>query len=57
MDFTKLSINDLKAMKCDIYEQTQNAQIYLQAINQELEKRAKESQEVKEETKEVKSEV
>lgn len=42
MDLSKLSITELKALKCDVYEAIQQAQLNLQVINEELRKRQEE---------------
>lgn len=42
MDLTRLSITELKALKCDVYEAIQQAQLNLQVINEELRKRQEE---------------
>lgn len=42
MDLSKLSITELKALKCDVYETLQQAQLNLQVINEELRKRQEE---------------
>mgnify|MGYP007083368197 FL=1 len=42
MDLTRLSITELKALKCDVYEAIQQTQLNLQVINEELRKRQEE---------------
>lgn len=42
MDLSKLSITELKALKCDVYETIQQAQVNIQVINEELRKRQEE---------------
>jgi len=42
MDLTRLSITELKALKCDVYEAIQQVQLNLQVINEELRKRQEE---------------
>lgn len=47
MDLSKLSITELKALKCDVYETLQQAQVNLQVINEEIRKRQEEKTEDK----------
>lgn len=47
MDITKLSIEEIKALKCDIYETISKGQQNLQILNAELEKRLEEKKIVK----------
>lgn len=47
MDLSNLSITELKALKCDVYETIQQAQVNLQVINEEIRKRQEEGAENK----------